>query len=491
MPCGPAAKRQRRAAAPPRSVSLFVDYSHYRMAILQRRKLLEFARQVKNDIHQDDQNAFYTYVTGKMPAQARTNLAKALERGGNAARSTVSQALSTWLYKVAVDANVPISSLAQRKGGGDGGDGARRPAPIGKGRGAHQAGTSTTTNGAPTTSTTSQPTTSSTRGPKGGAKGGGNATRKGSGKGQGRSTPWADLVISPETPLAHPDGTIAKKVQHKEADSDDVIEKYDGYIMAASATARKLIWRLAKRQYSTGDVVVVQPALSQNDQRVVEDTLKEWETQINDDRAHGSYISLGVTPASLIVHDPITGEDDAREVIIIHLHEDQSIYPVDSEGARQLGLTVAPELECSDDVDEDVIIDIIKPLCIEAGMEEWVNELFGLQDRKDVVKAVQKILNEGRPDPEVRVRVIHDRTIKFRGQVMPEARIRAIVTVPPQRVDSLLARSGQSGIIVEHANRDKNDAYQRIKMPLEASISDCNTAIASLPPPTFAGRFAA
>ncbi len=115
-------------------------------------------------------------------------------------------------------------------------------------------------------------------------------------------------------------------------------------------------------------------------------------------------------------------------------------------------------------------------------MDEWVSQLFNLQDRKDVVKAIQKILNEGKPDPEVRVRVVNDRTIKFRGQVMPESRIKAIVTVPPQRVEPLLARSGQSGIIVEHANRDKNDAYHKIKMPLEASISDCNSAISSLPP---------
>ncbi len=226
----------------------------------------------------------------------------------------------------------------------------------------------------------------------------------------------------------------------------------------------------------------MQPAMSQNDLRITEDTLKEWETQVNDEGTYGDYVTLGITPASLVIRDPRTGEDDAREVNIIHINEDHSIYPVDERGAQHLGLTIAPELHCNDEVDEDVVIDIIKPLCQEAGMDDWVEQIFSLKERKDIVKAIQKVLNEGKPDPDVRVRVMNDRTIKFRGQVMTDARIKAIVTVPPQRVDPLIARSGQSGIIVEHANRDRNDAYHKIKMPLESSVSDCNTAISSLPP---------
>ncbi len=471
--------------------------------ILQKRRVCELLRQIKPDAHVEDQNAFWTYVSNQMAQQTRSNLTRAIDKGGNAARSSVSQAYSSWISKVALSARTPISRWAdggagvERKGPGGGqrqglqgaarqGDGpASTRTAIGKGRGA-ETGTATTsgrtaTTTPTTTRTTASTSTTTTTTPPSTA----GRTKGGSGKGSAkaaatRKTPWHELTISGHTPLAHPSGVTASKVEPKEDDEPIEQAKYNGYIMATSNAARKWVWKLAQRELAYGQVVIVQPGIPQADMRVMEDTLKEWEVKLNDERMT-NLCSFSMTPTSLVLHDPALDEYAAKNVIIIHIKHDESIYPVDADGAEYLGLDIAAELPCAEDEAVDIAIDVIKPLCDEASMGEWASELFAKTERRDIVKMIQTLINEGKPDASTRVRILANRAVKYRGQLLEGARIKAIATVTLPKADTLLARSGQYGVIYEYADRDKCDHYVNVKLPLEWTVTDCNSAIAAMP----------
>ncbi len=250
--------------------------------VLQKRKVCEILRQIKPDAHSEDQNAFWTYVNTKMAQQTKNSLTKAMDKGGNAARSSITQAYTTWISTVALSAKTPISRWVDggagvdRRGPGGGqrqeqhgrarqGDGpAATRASIGEGRGSEAGGlsssrptaarTSTTTGSATTTTSTTTAATSSARRSKGtGGKGGAKAASV-------HRTPWHELSISEHTPIAHPDGVVANKINP--SDDDDPIEqaKYHGYIMATSTAARKWVWGLAKRELAYGRSSSCSPA---------------------------------------------------------------------------------------------------------------------------------------------------------------------------------------------------------------------------------------
>ncbi len=429
--------------------------------ILQKRRVCELLRQIKPDAHVEDQNAFWTYVNTQMAQQTRSNLTKAMDKGGNAARSSIAQAYSTWVSKVALSAKTPISRWAdggasvERKGPGGGqrqeqhggarlGDGpATTHAPFGKGRGAEPGaatstkrtatGTSTTTGAATTTSSTPTTATSTT-----------GRTRGSSGKGvlraaSTRRTPWHDLSISDQTPIAHTSGAIAKKIDPKDEDEPITQAEYNGYIMATSNAARKWVWKLAQRESAYGQVVIVQPGIPQADMRVMEDTLKEWEVKLNDEKLT-NLLSFSMTPTSLVLHDPILDEYTSKSVIIIHIRHDDSIYPVDADGACVLGLDIAAELPCAEDESVDIAIDVIRPLCDEANLGDWASELVAKTDRRDVVRMIQTLINDGKPDTTTRVRILANRTVTYRGQLLEDARVKAIATVTLPKADALLTR---------------------------------------------------
>ncbi len=473
--------------------------------VLQKRRVCEILRQIKPDTHVEDQNAFWTYINNQMAAQTRSNLSKAMERGGNAARSSVSQAYSTWISKVALGAKTPISRWAdggasvERKGPGRGqsqglqgaarqGDGPASTRTVnGKGRGgeagtAATSGRATTTTTTPTTSrATPSTTTTTTASPSSAGRAKGSSGRGSARAATTRKTPWHELTISEQTPLAHPGGATAKKIEPREDDEPIDQAKYHGYIMATSNAARKWVWRLAQRELAYGQVVIVQPSVPQADMRVMEDTLKEWEVKLNDERMT-NLCSFSMTPTSLVLHDPALDEYAAKSVIIIHIKHDESIYPVDADGADYLGLDIAAELPCAEDEAVDIAIDVIKPLCDEASMGEWASELFAKTERRDVVKMIQTLINEGKPDASTRVRILANRTVKYRGQLLQDARIKAIATVALQKAETLLSRSGQYGVIYEYADRDKSDTFVNVKLPLEWAVTDCNAAIAAMAP---------
>ncbi len=66
--------------------------------------------------------------------------------------------------------------------------------------------------------------------------------------------------------------------------------------------------------------------------------------------------------------------------------------------------------------------------------------------------------------------------------VLSDARIKAIVTVTPQKADMLITQSGFNGVIYPHAVRERNEEYKKVKLPLEWTIPYCNTAINDLNP---------
>ncbi len=463
---------------------------------MQKRRVCEVLRQVKPDAHVDDQNAFWAYVTTRMAPQTRTNLAKAMEKGGNSARSSMTQAFATWTSQVALAAGVPIASLGQ-PGGGRGqanrqgqqkgnyqhtrqeGD---KTTATGKGRGA------TTSNRAPTSSAAAAatPTTATSRATTTTTTTAGKRATQHKTKGAGRSTteqktPWADLVISDQTPIANVEGKVATKLVPRDDDGDEEYSRYDGYIMATSTAAKRWVWRLARRRNAQGDVAIVMPGAAAADRQVLEDTVKEWEMKLNCDR-QDDFVSLGLTHHPLVLHDPINDEYITRDTIMIFINDERPLLLLTAEGGRILDLDVAPELNCADDEEEDVLVEIIRPLCKEAGVGEWADNVFKMTERNDVAKEVRKLIGEGTPDPKLNVRVLADRSIKYRGEVLNDARVKAIVTVTPQKADALIMKSGLNGVIYEHAVRERNEEYKKVKLPLEWTISDCNTAINELSP---------
>ncbi len=69
---------------------------------------------------------------------------------------------------------------------------------------------------------------------------------------------------------------------------------------------------------------------------------------------------------------------------------------------------------------------------------------------------------------------------------MANARIATSLEVPADQVDDLLARSGRHGIIIDRPARGRdgepNDAYSKIKLPLEWTMTDALAKLDSLPP---------
>ncbi len=453
--------------------------------------VLKIFRQLKPDATTAEQDGLWGYVMTKASSQARGNIAKAVSAGGDRARSSVAQAVKEWRGMVFLQAMDSRPSA----GGGKGGkkqqpqQGQHRQQGLqqeqvqpphqrqqrqqgsatGKGRGA-----------SPTAGTRAHDA-------DGRASGRPPAAAKGSQKrGAPRRTPWAELYVGAETPLLLPSGEVAAKCELSASDSQDKFDKAMGYIMASGQAALGCACKAARRKTNNSPLVIVHQPASDYEKGMLTDALREYETTINDENSADDEffepISITIQEATIVVREHGNATPESRKVILIHFDDSNTLYLTDQRGADVLQLDIAPELECPEEVDDDVAITIVRPLCEAAGLKEWSDEFFSLTSRDDQIKAVRKLVGSGKANPNMRIRIVADRSIKLHGKHHDEGKVRAIASVPKGQVNDLMSRSGEFGVLFEYAERNLNDAWRKINLPLEWDANDVVKAIAELEP---------
>ncbi len=169
-------------------------------------------------------------------------------------------------------------------------------------------------------------------------------------------------------------------------------------------------------------------------------------------------------------------------MILIHFDHNNTLYLTDQRGADILHLEIAPELDCPEETDDDVAITVVRPLCEAAGLKEWSDDFFSITSREEQVKAVRKLVGSGKVNPTMRIRIIADRSIKLHGKHHEEGKVRAIASVPKGQVNDLMTRSGEFGVLFEFAERNLNDIWKKVNLPLEWDANDVVKAIAELEP---------
>jgi hypothetical protein len=218
-------------------------------------------RQVIANAEKGDQDKFWQFVNMKMTANRKKGIARAIERGPEAARASVADAIKEWRTNIYFDASANTGRIqnkqyAQRQQPQQGtqqhqqqpqqrsqqlreGRGTASAASggdqrlIGKGKG-----------GAGEVSGQGRPQL-------GKSTNSGQDTRVGRGGNKGSSrgrTPWANLTIDDQTPLLDQHRKVAKKANIDPDDDDDTIDNAQGYIMAYATTASKLVERIAHRK---------------------------------------------------------------------------------------------------------------------------------------------------------------------------------------------------------------------------------------------------
>jgi hypothetical protein len=175
---------------------------------LTRNSVLKIFRQLKPDASKEDQRALWDYVHMKASTHARTNMAKAIQHGGDRARSSVAQAVKEWQGQRYFSMNRNSEQHQQREGRGA--VPAHQPQRAAQSVSTEQG----SSRGSP------QQRDAQGRGGSGlvkgkggginnGNNGGGGAQRgttTGQAKGTGRGrTPWSELLVSDEAQLLMPD----------------------------------------------------------------------------------------------------------------------------------------------------------------------------------------------------------------------------------------------------------------------------------------------
>ncbi len=419
-------------------------------------------------------------------------MARALAAGGDRARSSVAQAVKEWqgarfLAGAAGGrgnkqqrAQQP-SQQQQRQQHQDGAQQKQRQAtqprspstPLGKGRGDQPGLDQRNLGGASTGGGGGKP-----RGPSSAAA----ARAKGVGKNR---APWADLVVDEEAPLLLPGGQHARKCAITADSSDEDVERACGYIMASGQTALRMACRVAHRKNRSSPIIIVHQPASDYEKGLLSDQLREYQDQVNDHLHHDDEqhnpLSITIQETSLLLKDASGSSAEPRKVILIHFSDDVSVTTVDQEGADYLGLSIAPELCCPEDADEEIAMTVVRRMCEQLDLKEWADQFFAYSDRKVTVAAVQKLARGGKSDPSLRVRLLADRSVNFHGQHFEEGKVRAILTVPKHEVDDFLGRSGEYGVLYEFADRGRNNSWKKINLPLDWDLNDVITSIAALP----------
>ncbi len=459
---------------------------------ISKNTVLKVFRQIAGNVDKKEQDQFWQFVSTKMPTTAKRGIHKAIEKGPDSGRASIANAIKEWRTSIYLQSTPSSGSRQQQQQQGkqqqqqynqpqqqqrqqqQQQQHTQRPQQLdhklasGKGKG--EGGTR-------------QWTPTGERNTEGRGRGG-DGPGKGSSKGPARGrTPWTQLLIDEQTPLLDPQGNVSKKCTLTPEDEDEEVDKAGGYVMASAATASKLVGKIARRRDWTRPLVIVHQAMNPRDKAIMRDTLKEWEDDLNlnatEENPFAPY-SFDISETAVVVKDPYSDTLESREVILIHFHPEHTLLPPSAEDAATIGLEVAPELTCPEERDDEIAVTVIRPLCEEAGLAEWAKEFFDLQDKKELEKAIKKIVRGPKATTDLQMRIFADRTIKYRGQVMQGAKIRAIIRVPKEEVDELLSRSGKFGVLYDFPDRARSDNLKKVNLPLEWDINDAIKAVEEL-----------
>ncbi len=143
--------------------------------------------------------------------------------------------------------------------------------------------------------------------------------------------------------------------------------------------------------------------MTDNDKHVMRNTLKDWEDRMNMDAPVDDPFSpyvFDIADASVVVRDPSTGSLESRNVVLIHFHPTNTLVPAETEDSADLDVDVAPELVIPENDLDDIAVTVIRPLCDEAGLTEWAQDLFMIKDKKEREKALKKIVRGGEGNPQ-------------------------------------------------------------------------------------------
>ncbi len=467
---------------------------------LTKNSVLKIFRQIKNNSTRDDQEKLWRYITSETTVKTRRNLAAALQKGGDGARDSLASLVQVWHSRDYLTMNKggkqqdqqgqrqQRQQQQQQQQQQAAASGRHRSPPSassastsptarsGRGNGATAHGKGM---GAPLA--TSTPSSAKGAGAKGGNSG---PSRSVAAKGKTRSRcSWADLHVSSQTPLLDDQGGIAPKCTLGPDDDQEALERAQGYIMTGPTAASQLVFRLAKRVDASRPVVLIQQPMAEGEKRAMRNQLRDWEDKLNGNLTEDQQpFALDISEHSLILHDVVNDNMEAKNVVVIHINGNNSYSLGGQEAAEHLGMDIVPELHCPEDPESDIVMTVVRPLCQDTGVGEWAEDLFNIQDRKEVVKSLQKLAKSGKVDPTLRVRVMADRNYVHHGKSMQDARIRSVITIPTSEVDDYLARSGQFGVLFEHPERHLNAELRRVNLPLDHDLNDSLNAVADAAP---------
>ncbi len=272
---------------------------------------------------------------------------------------------------------------------------------------------------------------------------------------------WKDLLVPNDSPLTSSDQQVIPKL-----DLNTPAERAKGYHFCSANDALSL---LEKYGPSAANPIVF--IVKQFDNRADEDRVRRGVEELR----HGSEYTMfpQIDKAVINVYDPIARDVYPRMVLMLQVLEHDPVRPDHQQDFFDGGINMEVQ------ENEELRITIVQPMCHELALDEWWDRLEDLAPNllKDEIK---KLLSGTRLAPGAPIALRRDRTLKWRGETMPHAKLHLVVSANPAKVDELLAKSGQQGVLVEHASRDAND-YMKIKMPLDMTLTEVLEAIDGLP----------
>ncbi len=184
--------------------------------------------------------------------------------------------------------------------------------------------------------------------------------------------------------------------------------------------------------------------------------------------------------AAMMVKDA-DGSTRSVDVTLLNFDELNPILPSNIISSRSSLSPSAhlPDLDMELPSTVDILVSILAPMCREVGIEDWWDKLKvrPMNILRDDIRAVITTPKYKPNTPYIR----NNRMCPWRGEQRPDSRIQAIFRIPPEHVDTLLAKSGRHGLIIDRLRKQEDD-LARIRMPTDDTIADVNGKIDALPP---------
>ena len=295
----------------------------------------------------------------------------------------------------------------------------------------------------------------------------GKQTNEGQNNNEEKRTPWDQLKVADISILVDEQGEPALPL-----DTTAPPERAHGYKLVTTDQARKITDNFLEAHRAP--ITLVMPPCGKADEETIKRGLEK--------RASRSDVLLvpELEKSNMVLRDPTKVTQMQMPVMLLHFDATTPLRPkhvVDQgHGMSRISMKIP------DDV--DVSVAIYKPMCEEANIGDWWERMAVLpfeslkkEMRKHALPA--SFLNAIKRPPPMSIR--RDRNLWWRGENREDSKIRAIFTVPKSVAAEMMAKSGQSGTIIECASRQLREELKREWLPLEWTLMDALTKIAALP----------